>query len=609
MRKIRRLPTHIANQIAAGEVVERPASALKELVENALDADASSIEISLLRGGKELIEVKDNGVGMSREDLELCIEPHATSKIDSEEDLAAITTLGFRGEALASIAAVSRLTVASRQKGAEGGWKLQVDFGMVGPVLPEPCPQGTVVRVQDLFLKTPARAKFLKADQTEYARCLKVVQLFCAAFPEVGFRLKRQGRHVLSCRAGAPLKERIEPLLGKQAMEHLREVKRTYAGMEISGFVADPGGLRLTSRHLYFFLNRRPVSSPVLWKAVKDALAGYLVKGNQPAGVMFLDVPPETVDVNVHPTKLEVRFQDPGHIYRLVFHGVRDALENQQEAFHLGPLSEVSNVEKEVEGEPDQSASSTSSFDLTLPPSWFEKDEAQAPAAFVQESSDESVPYVTQTNKDDERAEVSDVTTEAKAEASSGLEIIGQFAKSYILFERNGKLTVLDQHAAHEALLFQEFMEELKTRGVLSRQNLLIPKVIDAKPEWMGDIELAFRVLQQIGIEAESFGESQVVVRSVPALLSGAKQRGDTVEETVIEVLKNPHLDSSELLRSCISRLSCSLATKAGKRLARAEMEALVNQCLDKGVTNCPHGRPIMVEIGLDELHKRFFRK
>ncbi len=594
MTKIKRLPPHIANQIAAGEVVERPASVVKELVENALDADATSIEISLSKGGKALIEVKDNGSGMSREDLELCIEPHATSKVDSEEDLMAITTLGFRGEALASIGAVSRLSLSSRQRECEEAWRLQVNFGKVEGIRPEACPPGTIVRVQDLFLKTPARAKFLKSSQTEYARCLKVVHLFCAAFPEVDFRLKREGKHVLYLKGNAPLKERVEPLLGRQIIPHLKEMEHVSGPMSLRGYVADPSKVRLSSRHLYFFLNRRPVSSAVLWRAVKDAMAGFLVKGNHPAGVLFLEIPPETVDVNVHPTKLEVRFENPSHIYRLVFHGVRKALEKAEADVLHGSLkqdrvlAEQGAKAESLAGDSQVGSSDSLPFDFTQTRRQIE------PPLLVREFQEEGAYGASNQIEEDESKE---------------WNIIGQFTKSYIIFERDRRLFILDQHAAHEALLFQEFISEIKDSGGLSKQNLLIPEVFDCNAEWMENLTEVCKLLEKIGIEAERFGETQLVLRAIPTYLFKSSEKSKAIQEIVELVMQNPASDTGELLRSCLSRLSCALAIKAGQGLTLSEMETLVDKCMRQGITNCPHGRPVLVEIGPDELQKRFFRK
>ncbi len=332
-RGIKRLSPHLVNQIAAGEVVERPSSVLKELIENSIDAGSTLVEIRLERGGKELIEVRDNGTGMSRKDLELCVEPHATSKIERPEDLFEIRTLGFRGEALSSISSVSRLLIASRKREQEDGWGLRIDFGKRKGIFPYPCEKGTIVSVSDLFLDVPARLKFLKSSQAEYSRCKKVVNLFCASWPGIGIRLFREKKLVLNIRQDDTLERRLRPLLGREAVSRLIEISGEQGETGLKGYIARPDEVRVSSRHLFAFLNRRPISSPLVWKAVNEALKGYIVKGNFPVGVIFLEMPPSLFDVNVHPAKMEVRFEDSALVYRLVFQSIRRALEGRDHFF------------------------------------------------------------------------------------------------------------------------------------------------------------------------------------------------------------------------------------------------------------------------------------
>ena len=603
MPKVKRLPVHLANQIAAGEVVERPASVVKELVENALDAGATSIEIGLSGGGKRRIEVRDNGVGMSREDLELSVEPHATSKIETAEDLSRITTLGFRGEALASIGAVSRLSISSRQEGTSEGWRLDVAFGKMGKVRPQACPRGTVVSVEDLFLKTPARAKFLKSDQTEYARCIKVIHLFCAAWPEVDFKIKKEKKLVLSCKSGVSLKKRVEPLLGRQVTGALLAVSGKSEGLNINGFVSEPEKVRLSRRHLYFFLNRRPVSSPVLWKAANDALRGFLVKGNHPAGVLFLEIDPELVDVNVHPTKSEVRFERPNDIYRMVFHSLRRALENrdgvclvsfQNEEVPEGkegllpPLTGPSKEKREV-GE-------TGERKGFFPLPW-ENDKKVA----------EQRPGYAAFQKEEAQTFGGDFKGADRTENSP--RIIGQFANSFVIFELDEALFILDQHAAHEALIFKRLNTELSASGRLDSQQLLLPEVLDVDASKMENLKEAKRLLEKLGFEVEGFGENQVIVRAVPSSLFEREIDRGLVAEMVERALKELQLSEKEILRHLLERISCSNAIKAGSAMSGAEMDMLVNECLNEGVKNCPHGRPVMIRLGKEELYSRFFRK
>ena len=596
MPTIRRLPAHLANQIAAGEVVERPASVVKELVENALDAGATSIEIRLLAGGKQLIEIKDNGVGMSRQDLEMSVEPHCTSKIGRAEDLSCITTLGFRGEALSSIGAVSRLSISSCKKNNEEGWMVQVSFGKNKVVKPHPCAPGTVVRVEDLFLRLPARAKFLKSDQAEYSRCLKMVQLFTAAWPEVEFRLKRGDRQTLLARPGDSLIRRISPLLGKKVCEALIDVKASASGLNLFGYLASPRNVRLSSRHLYFFLNRRPVTSPVMWRATLDAMKGFIVKGNNPAGAIFIDIDPGLVDVNVHPTKNEVRFESPNDIYRLIFHALRKALEKDSST---GTAAAVASLGEK--GQAPVSDVQDVGQRHTIPLPWekessSEKFEVQEPGLYPEETEEVGEKAISSYSSDNFNHQ--------------SFEIVGQFHDSYILFQLDDELCILDQHAAHEALIYKRLTNELDGQGVI-KQPLLVPHVVDVDAEKMENFPFAKQLFDKLGIDADPFGENQVIVRSLPKTLSFSKDRGNLrlIDEVVVFLMENPETSKSELLRGALSRLACSMAVKAGKRLNVMEMASLVKDCMKEGVSNCPHGRPIMIKIGLEDLQKRFFRK
>ncbi len=606
MSTVKRLPVHIANQIAAGEVVERPSSVVKELVENALDAGASRIEIRLSRGGKRLIEVRDDGFGMSKADLELSIEPHATSKIEKQEDLECIRSLGFRGEALASIGAVSRLAITSRQRDSSEGWRIEVSFGRCGDIKPHACPTGTIVAVEDLFLKLPARAKFLKADQTEYARCMKVVHLFCASWPEVEFKVLKENRPVFVCRSDLPVKKRIEPLVGPKVLPHMVEVEKKGNGLGLYGFVARPEAVRLSSRNFYFFLNRRPVSSPVLWKALNEAMKGFLVKGNHPAGVLYIEIDPLLVDVNVHPTKSEVRFERPGDLYRLVFHGIKEALETQIKG--RNPESSISGaVSQPGYGKTAESISRALQSSMEFPLPWQGRDDSSL--CSVRDGQGVGEGGYLDRNKDNKDRDSLGAVSALKNQTNDSFRIIGQFVHSFILFELDEELVILDQHAAHEALIFRQIREEFLLSGKLNRQNLLVPHVMDVSPKLLEDFGKAEEVLSDMGIEADVFGQDQIVVRSLPVVLSCLDKDISRLEKVIEKVLKNPFMDQGELVRDVLAPLSCSMAIKAGEALNVAQMERLVRDSLKQGVTNCPHGRPIMIRLGRDELHERFFRR
>ncbi len=579
MGKIRELPVHVANQIAAGEVVERPASVVKELVENALDAGANSLEIRLHNGGKSLIEVRDNGEGIAMEDLELSILPHATSKIYDEEDLSSINSLGFRGEALASISAVSQLIITSRPEGQEQGWRVAVSFGRDRQFVPAGCPRGTTVQVRDLFLEVPARLKFLKARQTELSRCLKVIRAFAVCWPEVSFSVSNEKRQIFRGTPGRQGIERLTPLFGTEILESMCEISGQADGMSFEGFLASPEEVRLSSRHMYFFLNRRLITSPLIWKAVNEALRGRIVKGNFPAGVLFIDMEPELVDVNVHPSKSEVRFQRPELVYRMLYNGIKR------------PFSASVNLCEEPVSD-----------------------------SISNERVQSEIPFSTQgrTLKGDFVAEEAERAYESVANAKvqpPGLDnqgqvrIIGQFARSYILAEIGERLLVFDQHAAHEALLFKRLLNEIKDKGIVKKEPLVFPHLFTVNTSMMENLDKIREILAGLGLEVIVFGQRELAIKAIPVYLSGVSDAKYTAQEIVCQLLENPHRSGHEALRECISRMACSMAIKAKCALHKEQMASLVEDCLSEGVSSCPHGRPIMKQIDLGQMERDFFRQ
>ena len=327
MSKINILPPHIANQIAAGEVVERPASIVKELLENSIDAGAKRVRVELEDGGKHLIRVTDDGVGLEKEDIDLAVERHATSKIRDESDLAVIHTMGFRGEALSSMGSVSRLSITSRPSDNIEGWLVRIDFGRSKKIMAAGCPSGTTVEVEDLFLEIPARRRFLKRRQTELGHISQIVCTLSVSFSEILFELLSDGREIFRSRPGCQGPERLWPLIGDQLVPQMLPVEGRSQEILVSGYVTPPEEARASSKSFYFFLNKRPINSRLLWKALNQAFRGFMMKNSYPMGALFLEVQPDQVDVNVHPAKQEVRFHDSDAIYRIVYHSVQKALE------------------------------------------------------------------------------------------------------------------------------------------------------------------------------------------------------------------------------------------------------------------------------------------
>lgn len=628
MARIHILPPHIANQIAAGEVVERPASVVKELLENAIDAGATRLRIDLEDGGKRLIRVADDGAGMDREDLDLAVEPHATSKIHTEADLAAIATLGFRGEALPSIAAVSCLTVTSRPTEAMEGWRVRVAFGQDKTLEAVGCPAGTTVEVEDLFLRIPARRHFLKGRQTELGHAAQIVRLMAVSFPEIHFELRSDGRHIFRSRPGAQGAHRLQPLLGDRLIPRLIPVEGGAAGLRILGYMAPPEEGRSSSRAFYFFLNGRPITSRLLWRATREAYRGRLMRGVHPVGVLFLEILPERVDVNVHPTKQEVRFHDPQAVYRAVYHGARRALGGTQTTLE-GLLSRETirreaASQHEMDLQPRREAVAE-----TLPPSWGPSPEPKG-LEVAKGPMPEKRPVVdpefegraeghlwaysrgAASGLGEERAKGWSAPAHVRSERTllaQDLRLIGQLARSYIVAEGSCGLVLIDQHAAHEAVLFARLMRQISSSvGGLVSQPLLFPEVLERSPEDLALLPGVTGALEGLGITVEAFGLAQMAVRSVPEFLAAGPRAMETVGALVDRLMAHPEQRSETLLHELVATMACHAAVRADQALEPVEMEALVAEVVSEGATHCPHGRPVAQSLDLKEIQRRFRR-
>ncbi len=583
MSRIHILPPHIANQIAAGEVVERPASIVKELIENSIDAGARRITVDVEDGGKQLIRVTDDGTGMGKADLELAVERHATSKISDEADLASIVSLGFRGEALPSIGAVSRLSITSRLSGELGGWQVRMAFGRDKEVMAIGCSQGTTVEVEDLFGEIPARRRFLKRRQTELGHISQIVRTFAVAFPEVLFILRSDGRVLFCSRPGRQGAECLWPLLGDQIISHMLSIEGSSEGIRVSGYVTPPEEARASPKAFYFFLNRRPIGSRLLWKAVMEAFRGYMVRNSFPIGALFLDVEPDQVDVNVHPTKREVHFYYTDAVYRLVYHSIHRALKGLEAGVLL----------REDHSEKDESLLSYR--------------QAEIPPEACQVS--EGLPFDL-SEKGHMAGEVSapGPVSREQHDICKDLRILGQLAESYILAESPEGLVLIDQHAAHEALIFKRLKQQLEQANVLATQPLAFPEVLDIGPEDISRLPEVCPILNQIGVVIELFGDSQVIVRSVPEFVVSGQDIKTVVTDLIDRILDLPHQEPMALIHDLLASMACHSAIKANHRLELQEIEALIEDISFEGVTHCPHGRPILQVLGFREIERRFGR-
>ena len=600
MAKIKILPENLSNKIAAGEVVERPAAVVKELVENALDAEATRIIIEVEKGGRSLMRVSDNGVGMGHDDALLAIERYATSKISTDDDLFAIRTLGFRGEALPSIAAVSRFKLITRNHTADTGTEVMVDGGKIKNVSEVGAPEGTMITVKQLFFNTPARRKFLKTIGTEMSHIADIVARIALGHPEVQFRLVHNNKVVKSWPLVSQHLDRVADVLGKDSRQDLHPIEVARNGVSISGWICSPRVTRRTSRGLYIFVNGRFVRDRSIQHGVFQGYAQRLVKGQFPIAAVFIKVPFDQVDVNVHPTKNEVRFVNPHQVHEAVKSAIAQTLyeidrldwrpENRPQSPEAQKTSRV--VESISTFKPANREALKSDFGFRISDFGFEDGE----------QTTEDKRQISESGAQDRQA----VLWEDKG--FSALRVVGQLHNLYIVCESDVGLVLIDQHAAHERIFF----EQLKQRGdeqPSAAQKLLVPETLELsfrEAEILGQMLLD---LNSLGLEIEPFGGNTFVIKAVPALLSGQDPRPmiyEMVEKTAA-VGYSPGLENT--LDQCRMVMACHGAIRANQQLSEAQIKGLLHQ-LDEceNPSRCPHGRPTWIRWDLATLEKLFKR-
>jgi DNA mismatch repair protein MutL len=572
MMSIRILPPQIASQIAAGEVVERPASVVKELLENALDAGAQEVAITIQEAGRRLIEVADDGCGIPVEELALAVSRHATSKLSSAEDLFHISTLGFRGEALASIGSVSRLTITSRSEGDEVAGRLRVEAGEAEPVMPVGAPVGTVVKVENLFFNLPARLKFLKTDLTERRQIDELVTRYALAYPSVRFKLSQDGRLALHTSGNDDRREVLAALYGVDVARQLLEVLAEYENLKINGFISPISLTRSNRREITFFINGRWIQDAALTTALVQAYHTMLMVGRYPLAALLVEMPPERLDVNVHPAKAEVRFQDKDR----VFSGIQRAARRALLAYTPVPdLTEQFDWSRQREGD--------SQFN-TL--DW---------EAYNREESD--VHAETETG----------IQTSASIHGIPLLRLIGQVAVAYLVAEGPDGLYLIDQHAAHERVLFERFMSQRADKIV--SQTLLEPVAVDFPPASARLLVDQLPMLMKLGFKVEEFGSNTFLVRAVPVLLSEANP-ADALRVLVEEFEEDETPLENEIEAKIIARVCKRAAVKAGQVLSPEEQKGLLRDLETcRSPRTCPHGRPTMIHLSVDLLERQFGRK
>jgi DNA mismatch repair protein MutL len=603
MGKIAILPEILCNQIAAGEVVERPAAVVKELVENSIDAQSSKISVSLLQGGRKEIRIIDNGCGMLPDDALLALERHATSKIRSAEDLLSIGTLGFRGEALPSIASVSRFELITREPESLAGIHIKVDGGVLKDVREKGCPPGTQICVRDLFHNVPARRKFLRTAETELAYITDQFMRISMAHPEIHMQLHSQERLQCDFLKAANRLQRAGQVLGTEISKSLSPVEFEKNGLRVDGFLAPPDIQRTNSQYLFLFVNGRPVWDRLLQRAALTAYEALIPRGKFPVAVLFIEISPALVDVNVHPAKREIRFRNPGEVIETVRESILSTLavirpRNSQFAGQENPFSTAASP-RDYANQPAIFRETQASFDFRQAP------RRPAPGNFAPDTSWR----VYDTGPSSPQTEGGETASLEQVQPSpftfSSLPLIGQLANSFILLEASDGLILIDQHAAHERILFNNLGAKSSSKAA---QLLTLPVILELLPSEAVLLKKWSPGLAEIGFEIEPFGGSSFAVKAVPAVLSDCRPE-DILRDFLKFAEEECPASESSFLSGLAKIASCHGAIKAGQRLKPEEIKHLLASLDATDVPfTCPHGRPLWFKLTYDQIY-RFFKR
>lgn len=634
MPDILQLPTSVVNKIAAGEVIERPASVVKELVENSVDAGAKRIDVTIGKGGSELIQISDDGCGIAPEQLTLAVASHATSKLKDADDLFRVGTLGFRGEALASIAEVSQFCIRSRTSGETAGAELQINGGKASEVEPCGCPVGTSISVRNLFFNTPVRQKFMRTVQTEMGHITEALTRIALPHQDVHFTLTHNGRLVHDLPPVDDWRDRIAELYGRDLGGDLMKVSSSEGDVHMSGYVADPSQSRGNNRMQYIFLNGRHIKDRALTHALGEAYRGLLMTGRYAIAFLNIDLPADLVDVNVHPTKLEVRFQDSGKLYKQLLNMIRSrflasdltAKARLDDAASLGPgapsigggraptgpysepISTAANAASGISAR--DSINNWASGGATAPFRKFPGGGASSLPAASQSSLDLEFPKATASPNESmhelRNAEMATRQNETSysAQGTPAMQVYNR----YLITETDEGVVVIDQHALHERILYEEIREKVLSDSV-EMQRLLVPEPVQLTAEEAAAVMENRETLAKLGVEVDEFGNDTILVAAYPAML--ANLNPGEVLRNIAEKLMTPEkqLERRDLLDELLHMISCKAAIKAGDRLTSEEIGALIERRhLVQDAHHCPHGRPTTLVFSRDELDKRFKR-
>lgn len=635
MARINVLPKEIYQLIAAGEVVERPSSVVKEMIENSLDAGAKNITIEIKNGGSTYIRITDDGCGIERDDVRKVFISHATSKISKKDDLNSIATLGFRGEAMASISAVSKVELLTKAENEEIGTRYEIAGGEELEFDDAGCPNGTTIVVRDIFFNTPARMKFLKKDVTEGNQVAGIVDRMAISHPEISFRFIRDGKQVLITSGNGDLKSTVYSVLGKEMSDSLMSVDYSFNDMRITGFVSKPTASRKSRAGQYFYINNRIVKSKTAMAALEQAYKNTIMVGRFPACVLNIELNPAQVDVNVHPAKTEVRFANEKPIFDLVYYAVKTAIENDRTVkeveFKENPIcwQESKNVYqnndnksfqakfdffKKKDEPPSQQVIKTKprenfwQFEAPKPEYKIARDEKPKPRVDINIEYEEPEEISTAKSEDTPKEQDIEkvVITDEKDNENfiPNFKLIGEAFKTYLIVEIENELYFIDKHAAHERMNFERF----KAQATVETQMLLAPVVVNLTKDEFIAISENVELIKKCGFELEEFGESQIIVRAIPSLVDG-----DSVKDLMLEIAQKLLEHKTDILPDKIDWIyhsaSCRGAVKAGDYTSRQEQEMFVKKLLSMpNIRFCPHGRPVFIKMSKYDIEKQFGR-
>lgn len=635
MARINVLPKEIYQLIAAGEVVERPSSVVKEMIENSLDAGAKNITLEIKNGGSTYIRITDDGCGIERDDVRKVFISHATSKISKKDDLNSIATLGFRGEAMASISAVSKVELLTKAENEEIGTRYEIAGGEELEFDDAGCPNGTTIVVRDIFFNTPARMKFLKKDVTEGNQVAGIVDRMAISHPEISFRFIRDGKQVLITSGNGDLKSTVYSVLGKEMSDSLMSVDYSFNDMRITGFVSKPTASRKSRAGQYFYINNRIVKSKTAMAALEQAYKNTIMVGRFPACVLNIELNPAQVDVNVHPAKTEVRFANEKPIFDLVYYAVKTAIENDRTVkeveFKENPIyrQEPKNVYqnndnksfqakfdffKKKDEPPSQQVIKTKPrenfWQVEAPKPEYKIARDEKPKARVDINIEYEEPEENSTAKSEDAPKERDiekvVITDEKDNENfiPNFKLIGEAFKTYLIVEIENELYFIDKHAAHERMNFERF----KAQATVETQMLLAPVVVNLTKDEFIAISENVELIKKCGFELEEFGESQIIVRAIPSLVDG-----DSVKDLMLEIAQKLLEHKTDILPDKIDWIyhsaSCRGAVKAGDYTSRQEQEMFVKKLLSMpNIRFCPHGRPVFIKMGKYDIEKQFGR-